>query len=41
MEENRETHKEESDERKGKNAHFLKNKGEFEHAIIIIEECVE
>jgi len=41
MEENRETFKEESEERKAKHIHFLKNKGEFEHAIIIIEECVE
>ena len=41
MVENRETYQEELAEREGKNKHYLKNKGEFERAIIILEECVE
>ena len=41
MEENRETYNEETAERDGKHKHYVKNKGEFERAIIILEECVE
>lgn len=41
MVENRETYKEEFDERDGKHKHYLKNKREFERAIIILEECIE
>ena len=41
MAENRETYQEEFAERDIKHKHYMKNKGEFERAIIILEECVE
>ena len=41
MGENRETYDEEFAERDEKHRHYVKNKGEFERAIIILEECIE
>ena len=41
MAENRETYDEEFAERDLKAKHYKKNKGEFERAIIILEECIE
>ena len=41
IEENRANNEEESSARIAKHNHYMKNKKEFENAIMILEECIE